>query len=268
LIPIFYPKYFNGRKILQVKKALNSISPSDFAICISQSTKNDFCSRFKFDPSRVFVIPLAASRSFSPCRDLQLICDVKKKYKIPPVPYLLSVGTLEPRKNIKQLLISFQQIIAQEKTRDLNLVLVGAGSNFYYQLLERFNFSHDLKKRIIITGYIPDQDLAPLYSGALAFVYLSLYEGFGLPPLEAMQCGVPVITSNVSSLPEVVGDAGIMVSPHDTDAICHNILKIHDSSSFRQHLTEKSLKQAQKFSWKKHFKQTMNAYESVIGSST
>ena len=264
LIPILYPQYFNGRKVLQVKKALNSLSPSDFVICISQSTKNDFCNLVKFDPSRVFVIPLAASGSFFPCSDSQLIREVKKKYGIPPAQYILSVGTLEPRKNIKQLIISFQRIIEQEKIRDLNLVLVGAKSCIHDKLFAASNLSHDLEKRIILTGYIPDQDLTPLYSGALVFVYPSLYEGFGLPPLEAMQCGVPVITSNTSSLPEVVGDAGIIVSPHDTDAICHHILEIYRSSTLRQELADKSLKQAKKFSWTKYTRQTIDAYKTAL----
>ena len=264
LIPVLYPQYFNGRKVLQVKKAFNSLSPSDFVICISQSTKNDFCSLVKFDPSRAFVVPLAASESFFPCKDLQLIQQVKKKYGIPSGQYILSVGTLEPRKNIKQLIISFQRIIEQEKMRDLNLVLVGAKSCIHDKLFAASNLSHDLGKRVILTGYIPDQDLTPLYSGGLVFVYPSLYEGFGLPPLEAMQCGVPVITSNTSSLPEVVGDAGIIVSPHDTDAICHHILELYRSSTLRQELADKSLKQAKKFSWTKCFRQTINAYKKAL----
>lgn len=263
LIPILYPQYFNRRKVDQVKKALNSLSPSDFVICISQSTKNDFCNLFKFDPSRVFVIPLAASGSFSPCKDLKLIREVKNKYGIPSGPYILSVGTLDPRKNTKHLIFSFQRIIEQEKIRDLNLVLVGAKSCFHEKLFAQLN-SHGLEKRIILTGFVPDQDLTPLYSGALVFVYPSLYEGFGLPPLEAMQCGVPVITSNTSSLPEVVGDAGIMTDPNDSDAICHHILKIYRSPTLRQELANKSLEQAKKFSWEKCSGQTIDAYKKAL----
>jgi glycosyltransferase involved in cell wall biosynthesis len=264
LIPILYPGYFNGRKVIQVKKALNSLSPSDFVICISQSTKNDFCNLVKFDPSRVFVIPLAASGSFFPCKDLQLIREVKKKYGIPSGQYILSVGTLEPRKNIKQLIFSFQRIIEQEKIRDLNLVLVGAKSCFHDKLFAQLNITNDLKKRVVLTGYIPDQDLTPLYSGSLVFVYPSLYEGFGLPPLEAMQCGVPVITSNTSSLPEVVGDAGIMTAPNDSDALCHHILKIYRSSTLRHELANKSFEQAKKFNWPKCANQTIAAYKKAL----
>ncbi|MHC5832490.1 MAG: glycosyltransferase, partial [Nostoc sp.] len=97
----------------------------------------------------------------------------------------------------------------------------------------------------------PDEDLAPLYSGALAFMYVSLYEGFGLPPLEAMQCGIPVITSNTSSLPEVVEDAGIMVDPHDAIGLCDAIFKLYSESEYREILAKKSVQQAQKFSWDK-----------------
>ena len=264
LIPILYPQYFNGRKVHQVKTALHSLAPSDFAICISQSTKNDLCNLLEFDPDRAFVIPLAASKSFYPCKDLQLIREVKKKYSIPSGPYILSVGTLEPRKNLKQLIFAFRILLEQEKMSDLNLVLVGAGSGAHGKGLEELIHSNKLEKRVILTGYIPDQDLAPLYSGALVFVYPSLYEGFGLPPLEAMQCGTPVITSNTSSLPEVVGEAGIMTAPTDIDTLGHHLLQIHRSAALRQALSAKSLEQAKKFSWTKSTAQTMAAYKKAI----
>jgi glycosyltransferase involved in cell wall biosynthesis len=264
LIPVLYPQYFSGRKVRQVKTALHSLAPSDFAICISQSTKNDLCNLLKFDPDRAFVIPLAASGSFSPCKDLQRIHEVKKRYGIPAEQYILSVGTLEPRKNIKQLIFAFQRLLEQEKINDLNLVLVGAGSGAHGKGLEELINSHKLEKRVILTGYIPDQDLAPLYSGALVFVYPSLYEGFGLPPLEAMQCGTPVITSNTSSLPEVVGEAGVMTAPTDIDDLGDHLLKIYCSTALRQSLSAKSLEQAKKFSWPKSTAQTMAAYEQAL----
>jgi glycosyltransferase involved in cell wall biosynthesis len=268
LIPFLYPQFFPDEKVRQVKQALYSLSPGDFAICISQSTKNDFCNIIKFDPSRVFVVPLAASESFFPCKEPEHIEEVKNKHGIPGGAYILSVGTLEPRKNVKQVIIAFQRLVEQEKINDLNLVLGGAKSPFYNQLFTEINIPGNLKKRIFFTGYLPDQELTPLYSGALVFVYPSLYEGFGLPPLEAMQCGVPVIASNTSSLPEVVGDAGIMTAPNDSDALCHHILKIYRSSTLRHELANKSLEQAKKFSWTKCSTQTIAAYKKALNMNS
>ena len=114
--------------------------------------------------------------------------------------------------------------------------------------------------RIITTGYVPDADLAPLYSGASAFLYLSRYEGFGLPPLEAMQCGTPVIASNTSSLPEVVGDAGVLLSPDDQDGLCQAIFDLYLYPGQRAHLAEKSIQRARQFSWAKNVRQTAEVY--------
>ncbi len=143
----------------------------------------------------------------------------------------------------------------------LHLVLVGKkgwlDNNIHSEIS---NLYPRLRERIIFTGYVPDEDLAPLYSGSLVFVYPSVYEGFGLPPLEAMQCGTPVITSNTSSLPEVVGNAGITVAPLDEDSLCHSIWELYQNDSLRNSLSTKSIEQAAKFSWEKCLQQTISAY--------
>ena len=143
-------------------------------------------------------------------------------------------------------------------------MLVGTQGWDYNDIFEEIFKHEDIKKRIIITGYIPDEDLAALYSGALAFVYPSFYEGFGLPHLEAMQCGVPVITSNTCSLPEVVGDAGIMVDPTDADALCHSMLEIYNKSSLREAMSLKSIERAKQFSWEKCTQETLAAYKTAL----
>jgi len=264
MIPFLYPHFFTGRIIHQVKKAIDSLSPSDFVICISESTRADFLNLVKFDSSRVFVIPLGTSDSFNHFIKATQVERVKRKYKIPEGQYILSVATLEPRKNLKQLINAFQTVVEQEKLDNLHLVLIGAKGPHYKKLYKEINMPSRLRDRIIFTGYIPDRDLCPLYSGALVFVYLSFYEGFGLPPLEAMKCGAPVITSNTSSLPEVVGDAGILISPYDLDDICHNIINIYRNEALRNQLSSQSLQQAKKFSWKKCFQQTHAAYKKAL----
>lgn len=268
LIPILYPRFFgiNNDSDHIVKQSLASLSTeNDWAICISHSTKNDLCSYLKFDPARVFVTHLAAARDiFYPCDNAEKIALAQSKYKVYNIEYLLSLCTLEPRKNVEHLIRCFAQLVQDEKVKDLFLVLVGNPGWGYNKILEEISNQPLLKNRIILTGRVADEDLAALYSGALAFLYPSFYEGFGLPPLEAMQCGVPVITSNTSSLPEVVGDAGIMLDPTDSDGLCQSILEIYNKPSLREAMSLKSLEQAKKFSWEKCTQQTLAAYKTAL----
>ncbi len=267
LIPILYPQFFAHREDSLIKNVVQNIAFNDWAICISDSTKNDLCNyRKDIDPSRVFVTHLAASELFYPCDDSEKIDAVKKKYQIPDGPYILSLNTLEPRKNMAHTIRSFARMVEQQNIKDLSLVLVGTKGWLYDEIFEELSKNSALKDRIIVTGFADNEDLAALYSGAVAFVYPSLYEGFGLPPLEAMQCGVPVITSDTSSLPEVVGDAGIMVSPTDEDALCQSMLDIYNSDSLRKTMSLKSIEQAKKFSWEKCMRETIDAYKTALKS--
>ena len=267
LIPILYPKFFAYEENSLIKNVVNNIELNDWAVCISDSTKNDLCDyRKDLDPSRVFVAHPAASELFYPCNDAEKIDSIKKKYGIPDVPYILSLNTLEPRKNMAHAIRSFARMVEQENIKDLSLVLVGTKGWLYGEIFDELSKNSALKDRVIITGFAADEDLAALYSGALAFVYPSFYEGFGLPLLEAMQCGVPVISSDTSSLPEVVGEAGIMVSPTDDDALCQGMLDIYNSDSLRETMSLKSIEQAKKFSWQKCMRETINAYKDALKS--
>ena len=223
MIPVLFPEYFETQIIKNFTEIIWSIRADDWVIAISQSTKDDFCDRMSFDPSRVFVTPLAASEPFYRCSDSMQDIQVRRRYQIPDGPYALSLCTVEPRKNIDHTIRSFVRTIREQRIPDLNLVLVGTKGWDFDRIFAEITKDPEMQLRIIVTGYVPDKDLASLYSNAMMFVYPSFYEGCGLPPLEAMQCGVPVITSNSSSLPEVVGDAGIMVDPHDADALCQAI---------------------------------------------
>ena len=218
----------------------------------------------KINPGKVIVTELAASEMFYKSSDKEYNKYIQHKYSIPNLPYILSLCTLEPRKNILTAIRSFAKMIEQEHIADLNLVLVGTKGWNFDQIFEEIDNSKKLKNRIIITGFIPDQDLAAIYSDALFFVYPSFYEGFGLPPLEAMRCGIPVITSNTSSLPEVVGNAGIMIEPTDEDALSAAMLAIYQNSELRKSLTEKSLFRASQFSWAKCAQETINAYSQSL----
>jgi glycosyltransferase involved in cell wall biosynthesis len=268
LIPILYPALFEADLNTLVREALSSLGPADFAICISESTKNDLCNhRPDLDPARVFVTPLAASGLFYPCNDADRLAQIRLKYGIPvAVPYLLTLSTLEPRKNIEQVIKVFARLVKEQSIDDLHLVLVGAKGWKYEKIVEAVRNMEVSEDRIILTGYVADEDLAPLYSGALAFMYVSLYEGFGLPPLEAMQCGTAVITSNRSSLPEVVGDAGIMLDPFDEDGACQAILELYRNPALRAQMRRRSLDRSRQFNWKRSVSETIAAYRDAVNS--
>lgn len=266
MIPVLLPEYFEPQTIKNFMNIIRSIRPDDWVIAISQSTKNDFCEQMRFDPARVFVTPLAASELFYRCDDSKKNAEVRRKYRIPDGPYALSLCTLEPRKNIDHTIRCFVRTVREQRIPDLSLVLVGTKGWDFDRIFAEIMSDPETQERIIVTGYVPDEDLASLYSAAMVFVYPTLYEGFGLPPLEAMQCGVPVITSNTSSLPEVVGNAGFMVAPTDEDALCQAFWDIYRNSALRANMAGHSLARARHFSWEQCSRDTYKAYLAAIGS--
>lgn len=264
LIPIFHPEFFEGKKYHILHEVVRSIKPDDFVLAISQATKNDLCGYAGIDPAQVFVTPLAAGPAFYRCDNNVKLAAVREKYGIPAAPYILSLSTLEPRKNIAQTIRCFARFVEETGDRNLNLVLVGTKGWDYGGIFSELKANSAVRDRIIVTGYVADDDLAAVYSGALMFVYPSFYEGFGLPPLEAMQCGVPVITSNTSSLPEVVGDAGVMVDPADADALCQAMALLYNDGALRAELGQKAFERAQMFSWQQCAALTFAAYYTAL----
>jgi glycosyltransferase involved in cell wall biosynthesis len=266
LIPILYPQLFETDVKNLLPEILRSLRPQDFALTISESTKHDLCTyRSDIDPARVFVTPLAASELFYRCTDAAQLAETRSKYQIPEgVPYFLSLSTLEPRKNIEQVIKSFSRLVREQRISDLHLVLVGVKGWDYNRVLEAIKDFELSEDRIILTGYVADRDLAALYSGALGFIYLSLYEGFGLPPLEAMQCGIPVITSDRASLPEVVGDAGLMFDPGDQDGVCQAMFDLYRDEALRAEMSRSSLKRSRKFSWDRCVRKTVESYQNAL----
>ena len=249
-----------------MKQILESINKETWVICISHSTKNDLLEyKNDIDPEKIIVTHLAASENFYRCVDRGKIASVRRKYKIPEGNYVLSLCTLEPRKNLDTLVKAFAQLVQQEGISDLSLVLAGGKGWDFEQIFQAIKESDHVKQKIFTTGFVPSEDLAPLYSGAMMFVYPSFYEGFGLPPLEAMQCGVPVITSNTSSLPEVVADAGIMVAPVDQDGLSEAMLKLYSCGELRNTLRQKALDHSRSFSWQKCASETAALYGRACG---
>jgi len=257
-----YPGYFrkNFLPYYGIQGVLGDLTGEDHVICVSESTKSDLLEYAgRVDPEKVSVVYPGVSGTLFP-RGREEIIRVRRKYGIPEGPYALGVSTLEPRKNLPHLMDCFFSVVQEEKIGDLNLVLAGTKGWKYEEILQSTCRIKDLRHRVILTGFVPEEDLAPLYSGALFFVYPSLYEGFGLPPLEAMKCGTPVITSNVSSLPEVVGDGGLMVSPRDSDALCQAMVSLYRDESLRRKFSAKALERARNFSWGKAARETIDCY--------
>lgn len=265
LTPILTPQYFEPYQIESFKRILAGIQPDDWVLCISHATQQDVLNYLRRDVQRTIVTQLGVANIFYPCMDTQKIQAVRSRYRIPAgATYFLTLGTLEPRKNIDGVIRSFANLVHESHLRDLYLVIVGEKGWRYSQIFETVTDVNLLSEQIIFTGYVPDTDLAALYSGALAFVYLSFYEGFGLPPLEAMQCGVPVVTSNTSSFPEVIGDAGIMLNPTDHDGLAQNLLALYQQPSLCQELARKGFARAKQFSWMRCTQETIAAYRIAL----
>lgn len=268
LIPILFPHLFAFDEVEVMKGSLSRLDRDDWVCTVSQSTKDDLCNHLPhLDPAQVHVTHLAAAAAFRPCRDADRLRRVRARYGIPDVPYIASLATVEPRKNLDRLIRAFARLVTQEKLRDLNLVLVGTRGWHYERILGAATETPEVRRRVIFTGFAAEEDLAPILSGAMAFAFVSLYEGFGLPPLEAMQCGVPIIASNTSSLPEVVGDAGLLVDPRDTDMICQALYQVQRDESLRRELALRSERRAKRFSWERCTRQTLRAYRAALGHS-
>jgi glycosyltransferase involved in cell wall biosynthesis len=259
LIQILFPN--ENQKIVYICQKMmfpKIVQSIDKIISDSHHTKQDIIKHFKIPEDKIKVIHLAASENYRPLNEKEII-NIKQKYNL-NYPFILYVGTLEPRKNIPTLLKALYKLKKQGIKH--KLVITGKKGWKYKSIFETID-KLNLQKDVIFTGYVPDEDLPALYNAADLFVYPSLYEGFGLPPLEAMQCGTPVITSNTSSLPEVVGDAGIMVNPYDVDELANKMYEVLTNDGLREELSKKGLERAKLFSWKKCAEEHLKVYEEV-----
>jgi glycosyltransferase involved in cell wall biosynthesis len=207
---------------------------------------------------RIVVTHLAARREFHTRPEEEVQAHVLERWGLDE-PYVLSVGTLEPRKNIRCLIRAFCSLPQEIRNNHLLVIAGGKGwlsSDVYQTVVEM-----GAESRIRFVGYVPEPDLPWLYCGATCFAYPSLYEGFGLPPLEAMASGIPVITSNTSSLPEVVGAAGLMVSPKNEEELQSAIIKVLSDAGLRREMSREGLRHSAKFSWENTARETLKVYE-------
>jgi len=239
-----------------LKLDIRGIKRASHIIVTSETTRNDLISYLKIPDDRISVIYNGLDHS------------VFKPYKVRLLdkPYILYVGSERPRKNLDRLIEAFAAV--RKEFPELLLVKVGVAGRAreYRQGMMRKLESLGIIQSVIFVEYVSELDLAYYYSSAALLAYPSLYEGFGFPPLEAMACGCPVVTSNTSSLPEVVGKAGIMVNPYDTDSLVEAMRQVLTDSKLRDDMVTKGLEQAKKFSWEKAARETEEVYNKVGGT--
>jgi glycosyltransferase involved in cell wall biosynthesis len=227
-------------------------------IAISESTKRDLVRCYGISAEKIGVVYHCLPTIFRAVTNRK---EIAAKYRLPE-KYILYVGTLERRKNIANLIRAFA---AARRIGTLPHVLVLAGQRgWLYEDIFRTVEELNLKDQVIFLGYVPDEDLPGLYSAADLFVYLSRYEGFGLPVLEAMACGTPVLASNASSLPEVIGDAGIMVPPDDVEQAAVEMVRLLTDRALRGTMIERGLRWASTFSQERFIRQTLQVYDEAI----
>jgi len=251
--PGVYSKIFSKLLYSAIKKV-------DYIVTDSEYTKNELIRILNYPPSKIQVVYIASEEHFKPVTNKQLIEKICRKYNIKN-EYILYIGDSNYRKNLPALIDAYNLIDDKYKFK-YDLVL-GGNAKRLSELKKRARMLDDLRIKFI--GFVDDEDLPALYSGAALFVYPSFFEGFGLPPLEAMSCGTPVISSIYTSIPEVVGNAGLLIDSKDINEIKNAMEKILANSNLRDELVEKGLLQAKKFSWKRTAEEMLKVYEIVNG---
>ncbi len=229
-------------------------------ITVSESSKRDLIKYYNVPEQKIIVTHLGVSDNFRQIHEEEKIKQVLRKYDITG-DYILFVGRLEPRKNISGLIKAFHNL---KSSRGIKHKLVIVGMRYFkYEDIFRLVDALGLQDEIIFTGGVEDNDLPMIYNGADLFVYPSFAEGFGIPPLEAMSCGVPVISSNTSSMPEVIGDTGILIDPYNIGELARAIYEVLCNRDLQKEMQAKGLKRAERFLWENTARKTLNVYHDI-----
>lgn len=254
-----HPEFFNFKTRMYFNFLVpRSIKRSDCIITISDSAKKDIVDYLKIDPDKIEVVYAGCDPFFHKINDEAGADKIKVKYKIFK-DYILYVSYISPKKNLLNLINAFN-IFRKEYKYDIKLVIAGGKGWNSEQVFELVKILK-LEKEVIFTGHVPKEDLLVLYNYALSFVYPSIYEGFGIPILEAMACGCPVITAQSSSLPEISGNAALYVNPFDVEDISSAIFKLLDNDGLRKILIERGFENIKRFNWEQTAIKTLNIYK-------
>lgn len=261
LIPLVFPSSMPSKvgRFYYQKANKKALAKADMIIAVSESTKKDLLEHFEISDEKVKVIYNGVAENFREIENKTLLNEVKKRYNIQS-KFILNVGNPKPHKNWLGLIKAFAAL--EDEFSNYQMVLVGSKDPRYPKAQQLIRQLH-LEDRVIITGFVKESEMPLLYNAAEVFVFPSLYEGFGLPVLEAMACGTPVATSNVSSLPEVAGDAADVVDATDESILAHAIERLLSDDKLSKKLSEKGLKRAKLFSWKKTAHQTLEVYREI-----
>lgn len=252
----YLPQYHQFPSKLYLNKSTEyAISQASHLIAVSEFTRQDIINKYQVDPDRVTAIPLGVDLEANRRASSTEIEKVRQKHHLNQ-NYVLFVGTIQPRKNLTRLIEAYAKILPT----DYDLVLAG-GKGWLSDEIYNSPARRGISERVKFLGYIDELDKPALYSGATATALVSLFEGFGLPAIESMACGTPVLASNASSIPEVVGKAAVLVDPNDVDSIAAGLSRLLYDQSLRQDLSVKGLKQAAKFSWQHTASQTLAVFE-------
>ncbi|HUQ33650.1 MAG TPA: glycosyltransferase family 1 protein [Pyrinomonadaceae bacterium] len=259
------PQTFKRRSRMQLQLTVRRTARQAARILVpSEHTLRDICETYRIEQERVAVTPLAAPGHFAPVLNEGEVRRVRERYHLKG-EYILAVGSIQPRKNLAQLIAAYADLRRARPHANLpKLALVGKLAWLYDETLRAIK-ECGLSDLTVLTGYVTEADLPALYTGALCFVYPSYFEGFGLPPLEAMQCGTPVIAGNRTSLPEVVGKAGLLVDPFDKNSIAAALARMIDDADLRADLNVKGIERAKHFSWRETARLTLQAYKRATG---
>lgn len=260
---VHYPETFTPALVNYLNRAVPwSVGRASHILADSQATKDDLTGLWNVPADKVTVLYSGVNRAFQPVTEPKLLNPVREKYGLGKTPYLFSTSTIQPRKNYQMLIRAFKPVAGRWPH---NLVIAGGKGWLYEETLAEVE-RQGLTGRVHFLGFVDDADLPALYSGATLFVFASLYEGFGLTPLEAMACGVPVVVSNASCLPEVVGDAAVLLSPQDEAAWTETMDTLLADPVRRGRMVAAGFRQARQFSWGKAARQLLNVYQTLLST--
>ncbi|HAL60992.1 MAG TPA: hypothetical protein DCP08_01115 [Chloroflexi bacterium] len=263
LFPTHYYRTFQARLVrgYLYRLRLRAVREADKIIVLSEASKKDLCALMGVSGHKVMPIHLGLPKGLAPISDEAQIGKVLAKYGIPR-EYILYLGGFDYRKNLGHLMEAYGNLLAN-RLWDGHMIIAGTGVKREVEKVHQMIEGFGLQGRVLLPGFIADEDLPTLYSGAKVFVFPSLYEGFGLPALEAMACGTPVVTSNLSALPEVVGDAAIQVDPYNIQALAEAIAEVLKNERLRNEMRARGLVRVKSFALEEEARKTLSVYEEV-----
>jgi len=259
---LYYADHFVPRLVHYLNQVVpRSVARADRVLADSEATRADLIAHLGMPPEKVEVLYCGVAPRFRPQPEPGEAERIRARYGLGERPYVLSVGTLQPRKNYTRLIHAFSRLTNQLTIRLPIQLLIAGGRGWLYQ--EVFAEAEKYGDHVRVLGFVDEADLPALYRNAALFAFPSLYEGFGLPVLEAMACGVPVVSSNVSSLPEVAGDAALLVDPLDTGGLTEAMARVLEDTNLRQSMVARGFSQAARFTWERAARQLLTAFDGL-----